>query len=414
MRTHKSATGHTQTDESLLVYLNMDRMLPVAIMGALAGGFYLTMAGPIMAILARDLTVDVTSLALIGSMYGIAMIINGAGAPFTLRYGPVWLLRSSPILTIAGLLLLVWCPNLPVVMLGAALSALGTSVSSIVNPAMFPGKKGVRYVAIATGVASSTSIATTVIFAVAEWIAPGSGRFALLLMVIPSIVLFVQVMRFPTVALRTFLARRMDPAFNDLLAAFESAESSAAPEAAQKPEKDAKPTKSIVAFQVVRMILIAGVEFAFYAWGVERLRQVGVSLATASALATLFAIGMAVGRTGGARFLANRWAAYAFETAGLIGAALTGFGPNPVVVSIGLLVAGLGVSCLFPIGATDYSGLPGIVPRKATATINILSGTGALVIPLALGWILAVAGLQVGFGLLIVMFAALLVIPRPR
>lgn len=410
--------GRATRNQDPLVYLDMKRMAPVMGMFAVACGFYLTMAGSAMAILARDLGKPVAALALIGSMYGIALIMHGVAAPFTLRYGPVWLLRFAPMLVIIGLMLLVWCPNLGVVLAGAMIAAIGTASSSVINAATFPGSEGVSYLSVVAGIASATSIATTVIFAAFERAVPGSGRFALVLMVIPSVVMLVWAWRLPAVPLGVFLAKPTNPAFVRPIANGEnmgvphSTERNSGSGASAQPTRS-KASRAIVLAQVARVVLIAGVEYPFYAWSVEKITSLGEPLAVGSAVATAFAIGMALGRIFGAPLLKNRHSIPVFLMLGITGSVLTGYGSNLWVVTGGLLIAGIGVSCLFPIGASDFSSLPGIAAHKASGAVMVLSGVGGLVTPLVLGVLLTALGIEAGFALIATLFVLLLVIPRP-
>ena len=166
--------------------------------------------------------------------------------------------------------------------------------------------------------------------------------------------------------------------------------------------------------QILRLILQSGVEFAVYAWAVTRFTQLDVSLAAASGLATSFAVGMALGRLGGAGFT-HRWMAwYVFLGLGAGGTALAAYVPVVWIAVLGFFISGVGASCLYPISASEFSGMPGIRSHRAAAIIEVLSGFGALGTPVVLGVLLGLIGLQAGFAVLLGFYAVLAVLPRPR
>lgn len=166
--------------------------------------------------------------------------------------------------------------------------------------------------------------------------------------------------------------------------------------------------------QILRLVFTAGVEFGVYAWAVTRFEQLGEPLAAASALATGFAAGMALGRLAGASFTHHRVAWWVFVALGATGTALAAYVPVVWVALLGFFIAGLGVSCLYPICASDFTGMPGVKPNRAAAVIGVLSGVGALATPVVLGFLLGVVGLQAGFAVLLGFYAVLAVLPRPR
>lgn len=377
------------------IWHDQRRMLPPLTVGLMIGGFYVTAAGSLIATLSRDLRVSPASLAFLGSAFGVGMLVSGLAAPFLLRYGPVWNLRFAPLLAAIGTLLTLWSLNAAVAITGVTLACFGATLVTSAVAGTFTGVEGGKYLALVNGVSSAVSILTTILIALVERLFPGFGRLAVLFAFIAIIPTFILAWRLPAVPFATFI--------KPLKAVEES-----------PAEVTRKAPKSLLAWQIVRLILVAGVEFAMYAWAVTRLQQVGLDLAAASAFATAFAVGMALGRIFGARFTALRPAWYVFLALGALGTALTAYSPLTWSVTGGLVLAGLGVSCLYPIGASEFSGLPGVKAHNAAGVISILSGTGALVTPLLLGILLNAIGLQMSFAVLLVFYAALLVIPRPR
>lgn len=440
------------------------RLLPPIACGASMGGFFMAAAGALIAILSRDLGVQPQDLAGIGSAFGVAMIVTGLVAPWGLRFGGVWFLRIAPLLAASGAALLAWAPNIPVILIGSMVAALAGGMMSATAAATFRGVEGVKYLSVSTGVASTVSVTSTLLFGLVEQLAPGHGRLAVwfvMLAVIPTLLL---AWRAPTVPFMVFMRghpkssaspnnagsaadvdsiqnsvaphetetpseTKAEPAAKPDLtsAAAATAPSSPAVSADSKSESapgnasptsaSGKPTRRVSPLiffsQILRLILQSGVEFGLYAWAVTRFEQLGVSLAAASGLATGFAVGMAAGRLGGARFTRIRAAWWVFVALGASGTALAAYVPNVWVAMVGFFIAGLGGSCLYPISASDFTGMPGIRPQRAVAIIAVLAGSGALGTPILLGILLGTMGLQVSFAVLLGFYALLAILPRP-
>lgn len=236
-----------------------------------------------------------------------------------------------------------------------------------------------------------------------------------LLMAVPTL---VWGWRLPAVPFRKVLQKGLSAPTQSPSAAGAAGSDEPTPAAADVPPGDPsapnlKPSKWLLISQILRLSLTAGVEFAMYAWAVTRLRELGVELALASGLATAFAVGMAVGRLSGAVFARHYWAWWVFVALGFFGTAAVGFVPSVGVAVVGLFITGLGVSCLYPISATEFSGLPGVHKEYAAAVISSLSGIGAIVTPLLLGLLLAAVGLYFGFFVLLGFYVLMVFLPRP-
>lgn len=392
---------------------------PLAL-GEAMGGFYVTASGSLIATLARDHGLTPQSFAPIGSAFGVAMVIVGVVAPWALRFGPVWPLRLAPVLVIAGTILLSWSPGVVVSLLGAVLACGGGALMSATSAANFVGSAGSKYLALLVGIASLVSISTTVLFAVVERLAPGGGRFTVWFVMLAALPALAVSWRLPAVPFAVFVRRAPGRSSSapgvrgelmPVALGTDDGKSGSVTGGLETPASQA--TRLMFFCQLVRMVLLTGVEFGVYAWAVTRFEQLGASLALASALATAFAVGMTLGRFGGANFthLFPSW--YVFLGLGAFGTALAAYVPVVWVAVVGFLVSGVGVSCLYPIGAGEFTSLPGVVPRQVAAAISFVSGLGALLTPVLLGALLASVGLRVGFGVLLAFYAALAMLPRP-
>lgn len=383
-----------------LIYRNQRVIFPFMAVGLSMGGFYVTSAGPLISTLSRDLQVSPASLSWLGSAYGVAMVVAGLTAPLLLRNGPVWSLRLAPALILCGIPLLLWAPNAGTAIVGTQLACLGGGLISAAVPATFTGQAGTKYLAWTTSVASGVSILTTVLFGATEKILPGYGRFAVLFSLIPVLFTLVSAWRLPALPLHQ--AFKPKPETLDTHTSLNT-----------PPPPRPRPSRVLLGAQVLRIILVAAVEFAIYAWAVSRLVEVGATLSLASTLATIFAVGMTLGRALGAPIAAKPQAWLGFTVLSLVGTLLVGYVPQLWAVVAGLGLAGLGISCLYPIVSTDFSSLPGMRPQVVAVYVSGLSGVGALVSPLVLGALLDDFGLRGGFGVLAACFVALALLPRP-
>ncbi|NMX03057.1 MFS transporter [Mobiluncus mulieris] len=427
------------------IWHDQRKMLPPLAVGGAMGGFYATAAGSLIATLSRDLEVSLAQLAPLGSVFGAAMVVAGLVSSWGLRFGPVWFLRLTPLLVVLGTVLVAWSPNVAAALAGVILAALGGTMLSAAAAGTFIGAEGGKNLALTVGVASLVSITTTVLFALVERLFPGQGRLTVwfvMLVVAPTLVM---AWRLPAVPFAVFMRGHLDspasveksvPALDSerasaSMAPHESVAKSAAvpsqteqpsqtelPGQSEQPGRFGQPTRrghSMLFYcQILRLILQSGVEFAVYAWAVTRFEQLDVSLAAASGLATSFAVGMALGRLGGAGFT-HRWMAwYVFLGLGAGGTALAAYVPVVWIAVLGFFISGVGASCLYPISASEFSGMPGIRSHRAAAIIEVLSGFGALGTPVVLGVLLGLVGLQAGFAVLLGFYAVLAVLPRPR
>lgn len=404
------------------IWHNQKRMFPPMAIGLSMAGFYVTAAGSLIATLSRDLGAKPEAFTWLGAAYGFGMLVSGLLAPWVMRNGPVWSLRLAPLLVLLGTALTAWSPSIAVSLVGVTLACLGGSTVSAAVAGTFVGTEGTKYLSLTVGISSSVSIVTTVVFALVERVFPGLGRMALWFVLLMAVPTLVWGWRLPAVPFRKVLQKGLSAATQSPSAtgaAGSDAPTLAASDANPDPNPGnpsapvVKPSKWLVTSQILLLILTAGVEFAMYAWAVTRLRELGVELAPASGLATAFAVGMAVGRLGGAAFARRYWAWWVFVGLGFFGTAAVAFVPSVGVAVVGLFISGVGVSCLYPISATEFSGLPGVQKEYAAAVISSLSGIGAIVTPLLLGLLLAAVGLHFGFLVLLGFYVLMVFLPRP-
>jgi MFS family permease len=91
-----------------------------------------------------------------------------------------------------------------------------------------------------------------------------------------------------------------------------------------------------------------------------------------------------------------------------IGASVAWVSTTPALSGVALFVAGLGVAGLYPLGvAAALAAAPGRL-TAAGARLTLASGTAVLVAPFALGLVADAAGVEVAWGLVVVLAVAAL------
>jgi MFS family permease len=131
------------------------------------------------------------------------------------------------------------------------------------------------------------------------------------------------------------------------------------------------------------------VEFSIVFWGATLVeRRTGVSLPTASAIASLFIGGMLVGRLGLSLGLGARHEIRRSVGAGLalaaIGTSLTWVSTAPILSVVGMVVSGLGVAILYPLGVAAALAAAPRQPAQAGNRLTMASGLAILVAPFGL------------------------------
>jgi MFS family permease len=145
------------------------------------------------------------------------------------------------------------------------------------------------------------------------------------------------------------------------------------------------------------IVIVVSIEFSFVYWGSTLVgKRTGISSADATLLASLFIVGMLVGRLAvGSRLGAVR-APRGLLAAGLVvvlaGASLTWISTVPVLSGLGLLLGGLGTACLYPIGLTVALHSAPNAHLEAAARATLASGLAVLLAPSVLGLAADVVG----------------------
>lgn len=170
------------------------------------------------------------------------------------------------------------------------------------------------------------------------------------------------------------------------------------------------------------LVLCIGAEFSFVVWGAQvATARSGIGTADATGLASLYVVGMVLGRLAlsSGRGSGSRTPAIlrACTTLAVVGSAVLWVGTTPLLAGVGLFLGGLGISGIYPLGATLALAHAPHAPIRASARLATASGSAILAAPLVLGFVAGAVGV---LGAWVLVFAflgcalvVLLRVPRP-
>jgi MFS family permease len=147
-------------------------------------------------------------------------------------------------------------------------------------------------------------------------------------------------------------------------------------------------------------VAAAILEGAPYDWSAIRLERLGVGPGTAALGFAAFVAGMLAARLAGDH-LTDRFGRRATLRGGmLLAAAGLGIGSladTPVAFALGLVVAGMGVSGMFPLVFSAGANTPGVAPGPGTAAVSLGARLGFLIEPPLMGVLSQTVGLRWAF-----------------
>jgi len=337
--------------------------------------FLLNGLGAVLAPLQRDLHVSRGDVAFYPSLFAAGLVVVGlTGGQLVGRIGRTAALR----LAMAGMILggvLLATPVRVATLLGALLLGLGGAVMVQLGPALLSALHSQAPTA-AVGEANALASTASVVAPLAVSAALVSGLGWRIGYLGPALL---------ALALLSVPAWRM-----------------AMPEApsAVKDSQDAASTPLLGPW--VDVLLAVGAEFCFIFWAPSALIEWGhASLGHAAAIASLFLVGMAVGRGLAApitrRLNERRVLMLACTGVAGLGFVLFWAAPNVLLAAAGLLVAGLGMALLYPTTVSRIVAVWPHAPDKAAAWAALASGLAIGVAPFALARLSDVAGLRIAY-----------------
>jgi MFS family permease len=297
-------------------------------------------------------------------LHASAMAVGVLFAGFTAdalarRIGATWLLDLSVSCLILAIVLIAAAPSLPISLAGAMLLGFGGgALGTHVNVEL--GQSGESKSRRLLGQANAWAMVMAAIAPLAIGLAASfhAWRLALLLPIVG------------------FVA----------LAAFRPA--TPKPTALVHEPKTRLPGSYWFAWAL--LIIAVSIEFSFVFWGSTIVgRKTGISSADATLLASLFVLGMFVGRAAIGRGIGAGRETRGLMAAGLVaifaGAGLMWISPDQIVSGVGLFLGGLGTAGLWPLGITVALQRAPKAPMEAAARATLASGLAILVAPSGLG-----------------------------
>ncbi|HYD40499.1 MAG TPA: hypothetical protein VEB43_06690 [Anaeromyxobacter sp.] len=337
-----------------------------------AFGLLLAGLGPCLVLLSRDLSVRRESLAWVSAGFGVGLLLVGASGEHLLRVGAWRLLQLSAALQGLGGALLALAGAVTAAQAGALLLGLGGAATVLATPVLLAGAGGTARMSLAFGLNSLTGIAAPLVMSAVDAVT-ARGRAALLLAV-------------PALLWAAVRPARLAPP--------------PTPEAATLHRAAWAPgTRKKATFWWLALVASVSPEFAFVVWGAARLQDSGLGATAATAGAAAFPLGLALGRLVVVpRLLGGRFPLAHAGVALAALAALTCAAPlGPAAILVACLVAGLGLSPLYPLTVAQLVRIPGMDPGRGSAVAALGSGTAVLLAPLLLGLLARVVPLRFGF-----------------
>jgi MFS family permease len=368
-------------------------------------GFYISGLGAVLTVLARDLGTPPGTLAWLGSLFGVGLLVAALAGPLLLRRGPLLVLAGGALGLMAGSTLVALSYDLRLIALGATAQALGSATILLAAPALLTGPTAATRLTRVNAAASTVGVLAPL--AVGGLVAAGvPGRLALLGVVPPMLWL----------AWAAALGHRAGARAREPSEPQEPREPQK-PRVPQEPRDPAvapgRSSRALVVRRWVCMVLAVSAEFGFAIWAVSRLLDAGLSPGAAAALGAAFPIGMALGRIAGPRMIARVPIVPVGAAVAAVGTVLVVAGPSPAVVVGGVALAGLGLATLYPVTLAHLMATPGLAPAHGASLGAMASGTAVVAAPAALALLAQVVELRLAFLVTLPILAGLVLLARP-
>ncbi|WP_305786834.1 MFS transporter [Symbioplanes lichenis] len=347
-------------------------------------GYAITGLGACLVLLAQDLQVRPEQLAWLPTTFGAGLLVVAPAGPYLLRRGSRLSLVAGALLIAVGAILLATAAAVPVAAAGALLLGIGGAAFVLVTPAMLAGPAAAGRLTTVIGLSSAAAVVAPLAIGAWDTTGVGTGRLALLVIVPPLAVLIFDVCRRPSPL--------------------------PAPAVATVDGQGMRRGPVVRRWGVV--VLAVSVEFCFTIWGVARLTGAGAGTGAAALLSTAFPLGMACGRLAGPWLLSRLPVVPAGAAVTAASAVLMVAAGSPVLVTVGLAGAGLGVATLYPVTLARLVGTPGLSAAHAASIGAFASGTAIVAAPAALARLADVADLRLAYLVTLPLLAAMLVLHR--
>ncbi len=354
-------------------------------------GYCLNIFGPITPFLKNELNLTYTVSSFHFSAFALGMIASGLiGHVVILRVGR-WRAAWIAVFGMSLCIVFLSIGQTPILTIGASflMGLVGSLLLSIV-PTALADEHGVHTAKALSEANVTASLVSSTAPVLVGWLAASSlgWRTALLVSVAAGLTLRV---------------------------VFNGVQLDAAPVAEDAASSGQRLPRRFWVYWVA-LVLGVSVEFCMIFWSADYFEtSLGMAKADAAQAVSLFLGGMIVGRLLASR-LVQRFTVHQIVTVSLFIAAV-GFllywtTTVPLVGVVGLALTGLGTASLYPlILSLAITAVPGNSAR-ASARASLASGVAIFALPLLLGRLADALGIQLAYGIIIVLLVAVFLIIR--
>lgn len=353
-------------------------------------GYFLNILGPITPFLKEELKLSYTISSLHFTAFAVGILLIGLSGHILIqrigRWHSLWIGAFG--ISISALILLVG--QSPAITIGASfcMGLVGSLILIIVPSVLSDQHREQRAVALAEANVIASLICTAAPLMVG-WSArlPGGWRLAL------------GIAAFAPILMRLGLGR------TDPLPSTSSQE---------YPIPIKQPLPILYWVYWGALTLAVSVEFCMIFWGADYLENsLGMLKADAAQAISLFLAGMIIGRLAGSRFV-HHFSTHRVIISSVLVAG-TGFllfwmTDYAIVGLVGLFVTGLGVASLYPLILSLAIGTASNNTVQASTRATLASGTAILALPLVLGRLADIVGIQQAYGVVAILLISVLLI----
>lgn len=351
--------------------------------------FFLNILGPITPFLKDELNLSYTVSSLHFTAYAVGLLLAGLSGHILIeRIGRVNALWLGAFGISVGVFILI-AGNTAVVTIGASFCmGLVSSLVLTVAPSALSEQHGeFRAVALSESnmIASLVSAAAPLLVGWSTNLA-GGWRMAL---GIAALAPFLMLLIF----------RRVTPL---------------QPASRQEDSSTRKPLPFLFWVYWVALVLGVSVEFCMIFWSADYLENsIGMTKVNAAQAVSLFLAGMIIGRLAGSRLVqrfSTRNVVIVSILTGAIGFLLFWMTGTVMLSLVGLFITGLGVASFYPLLLSLAIGASNNNTVLASARASLASGTAILALPLVLGRVADMVGIQLAYGVVGILLIGIFVI----
>jgi fucose permease len=339
--------------------------------------------GPLMPFLRSELSLNYTLGGLLPAAIAIGLIFSGlTGDWLTRRLGRRFVFWSGSIGLVLGVLMFARGRTFEAIFIAALGMGFASSLTQVIIQALLSDQHGEHRAVALTEANVAASLSTTL----TPLIIGGMPLLGLDWRLIPLLPFLILVL------LGIFFYREPIPE-------------------SQTIQTDAASGKAPLPFSFwlywMVLFLVVAVEMAIVVWATDFLANIAGLGRTNAALAFgAFPAAMLIGRFLGSR-ITQRWPSQVLLPTALavtmIGFPIFWLARSATFNVLGLFIAGLGIANLYPLTLSIAVGVAADQSNQASARASLAVGTALLGVPLLLGWLSDQIGIQIAYGIVIVL-----------